>query len=903
MLPENQPNQLPSTSSVHWESLMGMKMVHSDLKRPLPDAEFAKIACITAGLESVASGMGSTVSPFSDVATDHWASGWINVAEAQGYVKGDPAGTFRPEDHITQAEVVTVLMRILGYNDNLAGTWPSDYIAKAANLGDLDDVTFVADNAAARGTVAIMTATVLDEYTVEYAASDNIFELTNTTLLADNFESSGTDTDTPAFVYDLDLSDGEQAIRIIDPSLDPSDATDAAQIKSNIDSCTFTSMMLTDNCVISGATSILGVNNRFVDYITNDDGDITYIKVRDDENYKVITGIDPGDIKRVDNNTIKVDDSKSYDIADDFGKYSSSYPAAIYTASTYTAGPVSYTRLANSGFLGSDRTAVSIGGKATGGYQSASNGDYLDDYLEGVLLSVESVSLVLNDDGEIVFVNFTCWPTAVGSTLDSVNNVGIVEKVNVKTGKVSLKNGGSFTFDVDDVDNQVILRNGALASLNELAENDMVWDLNKYGTELVVAMSVTATGTFNNYEDTVFLGTNMAKEVTVGDKTYDVIKGGGLISTDDADTFEKITQSGKIIDDFDDILGEDVTVWLSPSMSIAAIASTATVTSGKIYGVINDDDVSTLVDGSITNAIEVLKADSTFATYAPDEDSEIYDGSNWVGLDEDDIGTGNKVLKKGDFVELNLTSDGYINRISANDDIDNVFGFTSAYGNEDESVVTADGDDYDATDLIVFSLSEDSDGDFQIIKLSDFLDQIDGSVAKDVNDGLEGYSTFYYAKSAEMKYAVVASSTLTSSTDRVAMVYSKAHDATDSFVYLMTTGNPVKYYIDDEASDWKDDTVAVYTVSGDKVKLSDPDNIANDWNVVTAKEIDDISGKIIKIGTASYYVDSDTLYFNNESDNDDPEVIELSDLAEGDTVNIYSDGKGAIEAVEIVDAD
>jgi hypothetical protein len=144
-------------------------------EKTITRAEFAKIACVTAGLKSVASGMGGTASPFSDVATDHWANGWINVAAAQGFVKGDPAGTFRPADQIKQAEAVTVLMRLLGYNDNLPGEWPSDYIAKGANLGILDDVTFVANQAATRGVVAVLASATLDENVVEYVASDNLF--------------------------------------------------------------------------------------------------------------------------------------------------------------------------------------------------------------------------------------------------------------------------------------------------------------------------------------------------------------------------------------------------------------------------------------------------------------------------------------------------------------------------------------------------------------------------------------------------------------------------------------------------------------------------------------------------------------------------------------------------------
>jgi hypothetical protein len=315
-------------------------------EKTITRAEFAKIACVTAGLKSVASGMGGTASPFSDVATDHWANGWINVAAAQGYVKGDPAGTFRPEDQITQAEVVTVLLRLLGYNDNLAGEWPSDYIAKAANLGVLDDVTFVAGQAATRGVVAILTSATLDENVVVYVASDNLFDEAKKTiggvanqtysLLYDKFDKS-TKVDDAVLVYDLDLSGGEQAIKVVDPSYDLSTAAGLAAYEADVDAGQFIKYTLADGCVISGATSILGVAGRFVDYTLNKDKEVVSIEVKTNDDYKVITGIKPGDIERVDSNTLKLKSGKSYDIASYFNTYSSSFPGVIFTETGYKA--------------------------------------------------------------------------------------------------------------------------------------------------------------------------------------------------------------------------------------------------------------------------------------------------------------------------------------------------------------------------------------------------------------------------------------------------------------------------------------------------------------------------------------------------------------------------------------
>lgn len=62
---------------------------------------------------------------FSDVDADHWAAGYIKAAEDARYVKGYPDGTFRPEKELSRAETVTIINRILdreGSADNI----PSD---------------------------------------------------------------------------------------------------------------------------------------------------------------------------------------------------------------------------------------------------------------------------------------------------------------------------------------------------------------------------------------------------------------------------------------------------------------------------------------------------------------------------------------------------------------------------------------------------------------------------------------------------------------------------------------------------------------------------------------------------------------------------------------------------------
>lgn len=50
---------------------------------------------------------------FTDVTQEHWANKFIGSATTKGWVEGYPDGTFKPEQNITRAEVVTVTNRML----------------------------------------------------------------------------------------------------------------------------------------------------------------------------------------------------------------------------------------------------------------------------------------------------------------------------------------------------------------------------------------------------------------------------------------------------------------------------------------------------------------------------------------------------------------------------------------------------------------------------------------------------------------------------------------------------------------------------------------------------------------------------------------------------------------------
>lgn len=148
-------------------------------------AEFAKVAVISAGLKEAGNLLKDTPPKFSDVKVSEWYTGWINLAASQGYVKGDPDGKFRPNDNISNAEVITILLRILGYNDNLPGDWPTDYIAKAATLGVTKNVSFDAKAPAVRGSAFLMAKNTLEKKVVSYDKDEDKFIEKDYTLMED----------------------------------------------------------------------------------------------------------------------------------------------------------------------------------------------------------------------------------------------------------------------------------------------------------------------------------------------------------------------------------------------------------------------------------------------------------------------------------------------------------------------------------------------------------------------------------------------------------------------------------------------------------------------------------------------------------------------------------------------
>lgn len=128
-------------------------------EKTITRAEMATIVCRIIDKEELAkNAKGETI--FDDVASDHWASGYINVATNYGIISGDGDGKFRPEDDVKFEESVKMVVCALGYADEVEvdpDDWSRAYFEIADDKGITTDLHGNKGEAATRGDIAVMS--------------------------------------------------------------------------------------------------------------------------------------------------------------------------------------------------------------------------------------------------------------------------------------------------------------------------------------------------------------------------------------------------------------------------------------------------------------------------------------------------------------------------------------------------------------------------------------------------------------------------------------------------------------------------------------------------------------------------------------------------------------------------
>jgi hypothetical protein len=105
-----------------------------------------------------------TATSYVDVPASHWASGYIQTGTALGFINGYGFGYFGPEDPVKYEQMITMLVRALGYEKKIEyenGVYPGSYLSTAAQYDILSKVGGTVGEPAPRKVVASLVHSAL----------------------------------------------------------------------------------------------------------------------------------------------------------------------------------------------------------------------------------------------------------------------------------------------------------------------------------------------------------------------------------------------------------------------------------------------------------------------------------------------------------------------------------------------------------------------------------------------------------------------------------------------------------------------------------------------------------------------------------------------------------------------
>lgn len=146
---------------VYFEIVNGYEDNTYKPKNSVTRAELSKMLVLAMGKEDDVAAAKNKFLSFTDVLSSFWGYGYIKVASDEKLVNGYPDGTFLPQGNVTYAEATTMVLRALGYKEDVEKSellWPNNYMVYAdekleifKNIGE-----FKASDPANRGDIAIL---------------------------------------------------------------------------------------------------------------------------------------------------------------------------------------------------------------------------------------------------------------------------------------------------------------------------------------------------------------------------------------------------------------------------------------------------------------------------------------------------------------------------------------------------------------------------------------------------------------------------------------------------------------------------------------------------------------------------------------------------------------------------
>ncbi len=156
-----------------------------------PEAPVTRAEFVTMLLRFMNAGsMQSPTTEFSDVPPSHFANGYIGYAVSRGICEGYGDGIFGPDDTVTYAQAVKMLMSVMGYGmvAEQSGGYPDGYLGAAAKERVGAD-GFAGDAVLNRGAVTELFVSAIEVPLYKRDANDKIYRDTNSDILSEYFDA------------------------------------------------------------------------------------------------------------------------------------------------------------------------------------------------------------------------------------------------------------------------------------------------------------------------------------------------------------------------------------------------------------------------------------------------------------------------------------------------------------------------------------------------------------------------------------------------------------------------------------------------------------------------------------------------------------------------------------------
>lgn len=125
------------------------------LQDKIKRSEFITIIVRILGYENNTDVSGINIT-FKDIGKNHWAYNNVKIAMKYNIVDGYPDNTIAPDNFVTYAEALSVLVKALGYKDTLVGSWPDNVIGKSNQLGINKNILLPQNKQLTRGEVSVL---------------------------------------------------------------------------------------------------------------------------------------------------------------------------------------------------------------------------------------------------------------------------------------------------------------------------------------------------------------------------------------------------------------------------------------------------------------------------------------------------------------------------------------------------------------------------------------------------------------------------------------------------------------------------------------------------------------------------------------------------------------------------